>query len=52
MTTDAIRARIRECEILAIPEALTPTEITAASQAGADLIQVFPRAPLMECEQG
>jgi 2-dehydro-3-deoxyphosphogluconate aldolase/(4S)-4-hydroxy-2-oxoglutarate aldolase len=28
--------------ILAIPGALTPTEITLASQAGADLIKVFP----------
>lgn len=32
--------------ILAIPGALTPTEITAASQAGADLIKVFPCAQL------
>jgi 2-dehydro-3-deoxyphosphogluconate aldolase/(4S)-4-hydroxy-2-oxoglutarate aldolase len=32
--------------ILAMPGALTPTEITAASNAGADLIKVFPCAPL------
>jgi 2-dehydro-3-deoxyphosphogluconate aldolase / (4S)-4-hydroxy-2-oxoglutarate aldolase len=30
--------------IVAIPGALTPTEITAASQAGADFIKVFPCA--------
>jgi 2-dehydro-3-deoxyphosphogluconate aldolase/(4S)-4-hydroxy-2-oxoglutarate aldolase len=32
--------------VLAMPGALTPTEITAASQAGADFIKVFPCAPL------
>jgi 2-dehydro-3-deoxyphosphogluconate aldolase/(4S)-4-hydroxy-2-oxoglutarate aldolase len=32
--------------ILAIPGALTPTEITLASQAGADLVKVFPCAQL------
>jgi 2-dehydro-3-deoxyphosphogluconate aldolase/(4S)-4-hydroxy-2-oxoglutarate aldolase len=31
--------------ILAMPGALTPTEINLASQAGADLIKVFPCAP-------
>jgi 2-dehydro-3-deoxyphosphogluconate aldolase/(4S)-4-hydroxy-2-oxoglutarate aldolase len=31
-------------DILAMPGALTPTEITVASQAGADLIKVFPCA--------
>src|ERR1700686_4471015 len=30
--------------ILAMPGALTPTEVTAAWQAGADLIKVFPCA--------
>jgi 2-dehydro-3-deoxyphosphogluconate aldolase / (4S)-4-hydroxy-2-oxoglutarate aldolase len=33
-------------EILAMPGALTPTEVTAAWQAGADLIKVFPCAQL------
>jgi 2-dehydro-3-deoxyphosphogluconate aldolase / (4S)-4-hydroxy-2-oxoglutarate aldolase len=32
--------------ILAMPGALTPTEVTAAWQAGADLIKVFPCAQL------
>src|SRR5712692_6270316 len=32
--------------VLAMPGALTPTEITAASQAGADLVKVFPCAQL------
>jgi 2-dehydro-3-deoxyphosphogluconate aldolase/(4S)-4-hydroxy-2-oxoglutarate aldolase len=32
--------------ILALPGALTPTEVTAAWQAGADLIKVFPCAQL------
>jgi 2-dehydro-3-deoxyphosphogluconate aldolase/(4S)-4-hydroxy-2-oxoglutarate aldolase len=32
--------------ILAVPGALTPTEVTAAWQAGADLIKVFPCAQL------
>jgi 2-dehydro-3-deoxyphosphogluconate aldolase/(4S)-4-hydroxy-2-oxoglutarate aldolase len=33
-------------EILALPGALTPTEVTAAWQAGADFIKVFPCAQL------
>ena len=35
----------RRENILAIPGALTPTEIATASQVGADLIKVFPCAP-------
>jgi 2-dehydro-3-deoxyphosphogluconate aldolase / (4S)-4-hydroxy-2-oxoglutarate aldolase len=31
-------------EVLAVPGALTPTEVTAAWQSGADLIKVFPCA--------
>src|SRR5262245_42222634 len=31
-------------EILAVPGALTPTEVTAAWQAGADFIKIFPCA--------
>ena len=33
-------------DVLAMPGALTPTEITAASHAGADLIKIFPCAQL------
>jgi 2-dehydro-3-deoxyphosphogluconate aldolase/(4S)-4-hydroxy-2-oxoglutarate aldolase len=33
-------------DILALPGALTPTEVTAAWRAGADFIKVFPCAPL------
>jgi len=32
--------------ILAVPGALTPTEVTAARQAGADLIKIFPCAQI------
>jgi 2-dehydro-3-deoxyphosphogluconate aldolase/(4S)-4-hydroxy-2-oxoglutarate aldolase len=34
----------RKEDILAMPGALTPTEITSASQAGADFVKVFPCA--------
>jgi len=33
-----------EADILAVPGALTPTEVTAAWQAGADFIKIFPCA--------
>lgn len=33
-------------DVLVIPGALTPTEVGAASRAGADLIKIFPCAPL------
>jgi 2-dehydro-3-deoxyphosphogluconate aldolase / (4S)-4-hydroxy-2-oxoglutarate aldolase len=36
----------RKARLLAIPGALTPTEITEATHAGADLIKVFPCAQL------
>ena len=36
----------RNEEVLAMPGALTPTEVTAAWQAGADFIKVFPCAQL------
>jgi 2-dehydro-3-deoxyphosphogluconate aldolase/(4S)-4-hydroxy-2-oxoglutarate aldolase len=36
----------RQEDIVAMPGALTPTEITAAVQAGADLVKVFPCAQL------
>jgi 2-dehydro-3-deoxyphosphogluconate aldolase / (4S)-4-hydroxy-2-oxoglutarate aldolase len=36
----------REEKVLAMPGALTPTEVTAAWQAGADFIKVFPCAQL------
>jgi 2-dehydro-3-deoxyphosphogluconate aldolase/(4S)-4-hydroxy-2-oxoglutarate aldolase len=33
-------------EVLAIPGALTPTEVIAAWKAGADFVKIFPAAPL------
>jgi len=35
-----------KCNILAIPGALTPTEVIAAWKAGADFVKIFPAAPL------
>ena len=39
-----IVAFARQASVLALPGALTPTEVTAAWHAGADLIKVFPCA--------
>jgi 2-dehydro-3-deoxyphosphogluconate aldolase/(4S)-4-hydroxy-2-oxoglutarate aldolase len=33
-------------EVLVIPGALTPTEVSVAREAGADFVKVFPCAPL------
>jgi 2-dehydro-3-deoxyphosphogluconate aldolase/(4S)-4-hydroxy-2-oxoglutarate aldolase len=50
LTSPGLDLRIVELalkgEILALPGALTPTEVTVAWQAGADLIKVFPCAQL------
>jgi 2-dehydro-3-deoxyphosphogluconate aldolase/(4S)-4-hydroxy-2-oxoglutarate aldolase len=35
-----------KCEVLAIPGALTPTEVIAAWKAGADFVKIFPAASL------
>jgi 2-dehydro-3-deoxyphosphogluconate aldolase/(4S)-4-hydroxy-2-oxoglutarate aldolase len=48
VTSPGLDLRVMEVTLgkglLAVPGALTPTEITAAWQAGADLIKVFPSA--------
>ena len=50
LTSPGLDVRIvefaRNEDILAMPGALTPTEVTAAWQAGADFIKVFPCAQL------
>jgi len=35
-----------QCNVLALPGALTPTEVIAAWKAGADFVKVFPAAPM------
>ncbi|MCI9308619.1 MAG: 2-dehydro-3-deoxyphosphogluconate aldolase [Oscillospiraceae bacterium] len=41
-TDPAVIQRSRELGLVSIPGAMTPTEILAAHQAGADLVKVFP----------
>lgn len=41
-TDPAVIRRSRELGLVSIPGAMTPTEILAAHQAGADLVKVFP----------
>ncbi len=41
---DIVRVTLME-NVLAMPGALTPTEVAAAWQAGADLVKVFPCGP-------
>jgi 2-dehydro-3-deoxyphosphogluconate aldolase/(4S)-4-hydroxy-2-oxoglutarate aldolase len=36
----------RKANIVAIPGALTPTEVIAATRAGADFVKIFPAAPV------
>jgi 2-dehydro-3-deoxyphosphogluconate aldolase/(4S)-4-hydroxy-2-oxoglutarate aldolase len=43
LDTDIVAVAMR-ADVLAIPGALTPTEVTAASKTGADLIKIFPCA--------
>lgn len=45
-TNPAVIARTRELEMVSMPGAMTPTEIVAAHRAGADIVKVFPAAPL------
>jgi len=41
-TKPAVIKKTRECGLVSIPGAMTPTEILAASEAGADFVKVFP----------
>jgi 2-dehydro-3-deoxyphosphogluconate aldolase / (4S)-4-hydroxy-2-oxoglutarate aldolase len=44
LNLDIVRLTVKE-GVLAMPGALTPTEVAAAWQAGADLVKVFPCGP-------
>lgn len=41
-TKPAVIKKTRECGLVSIPGAMTPTEILAASEAGADFVKLFP----------
>jgi 2-dehydro-3-deoxyphosphogluconate aldolase/(4S)-4-hydroxy-2-oxoglutarate aldolase len=42
VTDGGTMAACRERDVVAIPGALTPTEVLAAARAGADMVKVFP----------
>ena len=41
-TCEAVIKRTRECSLVSLPGALTPTEIQTAHKAGADFVKLFP----------
>ena len=45
LVTEVVDAA-RKAGVVAIPGALTPTEVIAASRAGADFVKIFPAAPV------
>jgi len=45
LVTEVVEAA-RSAEVVAIPGALTPTEVIAAWKAGADFVKIFPAAPV------
>jgi 2-dehydro-3-deoxyphosphogluconate aldolase/(4S)-4-hydroxy-2-oxoglutarate aldolase len=50
LTSTGLITEVVECarkrEVVAIPGALTPTEVIAAWKAGADFVKIFPTAPV------
>lgn len=45
-TNPSVIRRALECELVAIPGAMTPTEILTAHNAGADYVKIFPASEL------
>jgi 2-dehydro-3-deoxyphosphogluconate aldolase/(4S)-4-hydroxy-2-oxoglutarate aldolase len=45
LNLDIVRLALEQ-QVLVMPGVLSPTEVTAASEAGADLLKVFPCAPI------